>query len=604
MRVDVIALGGVLALNTTGCGGIQYTVVVSAAASRVEEARVQGAERLALPYEYYFAREHLEQAQVEAAERCLLRCRELRALRAETTRRRGDRADPKGAARASMRPRSRLRVATRNARRVMVARRGPRSHGADPRKLVDDGSPTPKETGPCGARRGARDPQRSAPSLRRLNWSKGSYPTPRHTSRRPKAQRARGLRTEARRSMVLPRAEPTIVDTDGDGIDDTKDQCVLEPEDVDGYQRTRRLPRSGQRRRRDPRRGRSVQKRDPEDFDGWKDDDGLPDPDNDGDGIPDVEAMPAQHAGEIVPGDKPGCCQKKTLVVVTEKIRSTQQIRFDFNKAIIKPGISYKILEKARWPAFSSRIRKIRLEVQGHGQRRRRHVQHAPVAIARRGRARLSRRARRRRSAASGPRVRLSPAARSELDRMQNRALNRRVQFIRTEGASPSPSPVSRVGARIRAHARRALCALCCAGSEDHDVRRTVLADCARRQAYATGFHRGLHRGRACVRRGPQSRTRRQGVAEKGHRRGQPQRQLRRSGEEVPAIGRHQVRKLISCGAPLQKAALLRDLRGDAAPCPGNVEREPTLLSPFDSMPRSISTPPTRIRCSKASGPT
>jgi hypothetical protein len=66
MRVDVIALGGVLALST-GCGGIQYSVVVSAAASRVEEARAEGAEQLA-PYEYYFAREHLEQAQVEAAE--------------------------------------------------------------------------------------------------------------------------------------------------------------------------------------------------------------------------------------------------------------------------------------------------------------------------------------------------------------------------------------------------------------------------------------------------------------------------------------------------------------------------------------------------------
>ena len=50
-----------------GCGGARYGVVVNAAAARVDEARASGAEQLA-PYEYYSAREHLEQAQVEAAE--------------------------------------------------------------------------------------------------------------------------------------------------------------------------------------------------------------------------------------------------------------------------------------------------------------------------------------------------------------------------------------------------------------------------------------------------------------------------------------------------------------------------------------------------------
>jgi hypothetical protein len=40
---------------------------VNAAASRVEEAKAVGAEQLA-PYEYYYAKEHLEKAQEEAAE--------------------------------------------------------------------------------------------------------------------------------------------------------------------------------------------------------------------------------------------------------------------------------------------------------------------------------------------------------------------------------------------------------------------------------------------------------------------------------------------------------------------------------------------------------
>lgn len=55
------------ALAVGGCGGVNYAIAVNSAASRVEEAKAVGAEQLA-PYEYYYAKEHLEQAQVEAAE--------------------------------------------------------------------------------------------------------------------------------------------------------------------------------------------------------------------------------------------------------------------------------------------------------------------------------------------------------------------------------------------------------------------------------------------------------------------------------------------------------------------------------------------------------
>jgi hypothetical protein len=50
-----------------GCGGVLYAASVNGAASRIEEAREIGAEQLA-PYEYYYAKSHLEQAQVEASE--------------------------------------------------------------------------------------------------------------------------------------------------------------------------------------------------------------------------------------------------------------------------------------------------------------------------------------------------------------------------------------------------------------------------------------------------------------------------------------------------------------------------------------------------------
>jgi len=55
------------ALSGTGCGGVDYAIAVNAAASRVDEAKAAGAEQLA-PYEYYHAKEQLEQAEVEAAE--------------------------------------------------------------------------------------------------------------------------------------------------------------------------------------------------------------------------------------------------------------------------------------------------------------------------------------------------------------------------------------------------------------------------------------------------------------------------------------------------------------------------------------------------------
>ncbi|MGO8998215.1 MAG: DUF4398 domain-containing protein [Polyangiaceae bacterium] len=69
MRIRLIATCLVLAVasTTTACGGVYYAATVNAASSRLEEAREVGAEQLA-PYEYYYAKAHLEQAQVEASE--------------------------------------------------------------------------------------------------------------------------------------------------------------------------------------------------------------------------------------------------------------------------------------------------------------------------------------------------------------------------------------------------------------------------------------------------------------------------------------------------------------------------------------------------------
>lgn len=57
----------VLILAATGCGNTLYAIQASSAEAKVEEARQLGAERLA-PYEYHYAREHLDKASTEAAE--------------------------------------------------------------------------------------------------------------------------------------------------------------------------------------------------------------------------------------------------------------------------------------------------------------------------------------------------------------------------------------------------------------------------------------------------------------------------------------------------------------------------------------------------------
>ena len=53
--------------SITGCGNTLYAVQANSASSKLEEARELGAEQSA-PYEYFYAKEHLQKAQTEAAE--------------------------------------------------------------------------------------------------------------------------------------------------------------------------------------------------------------------------------------------------------------------------------------------------------------------------------------------------------------------------------------------------------------------------------------------------------------------------------------------------------------------------------------------------------
>ncbi|HDH96258.1 MAG TPA: hypothetical protein ENF73_00855, partial [Proteobacteria bacterium] len=81
---------------------------------------------------------------------------------------------------------------------------------------------------------------------------------------------------------------PIPPDKDKDGVLDNADRCPDQPEDIDGFEDEDGCP--------DPDNDTDGIKdefdrcpTDAEDKDGWQDEDGCPDPDNDGDGIPDVK---------------------------------------------------------------------------------------------------------------------------------------------------------------------------------------------------------------------------------------------------------------------------------------------------------------------------
>ena len=76
-------------------------------------------------------------------------------------------------------------------------------------------------------------------------------------------------------------------DTDGDGLTDDVDKCPQEPEDKDGFQDDDGCPDNDNDGDGIPDTADKCAL-EPEDKDGWQDDDGCPEADNDADGIPDA----------------------------------------------------------------------------------------------------------------------------------------------------------------------------------------------------------------------------------------------------------------------------------------------------------------------------
>ena len=173
-----------------------------------------------------------------------------------------------------------------------------------------------------------------------------------------------------------PAPDP-LADRDGDGIPDVRDKCPNEPEDKDGFEDDDGCP--------DPDNDKdgipdTVDKcpNEPEDFDGFEDEDGCPDPDNDQDGVLDATDRCPNEPG---PASNDGCPQKFEFISITqEKIELKQAIFFQTAKAVIMPK-SFGLLDEVA-AAHSARP-SMQVRIEGHTDTRGGHVYNVRLAQAR-----------------------------------------------------------------------------------------------------------------------------------------------------------------------------------------------------------------------------
>jgi len=139
-----------------------------------------------------------------------------------------------------------------------------------------------------------------------------------------------------------------VQDRDHDGIDDLHDKCPDDPEDKDGFEDEDGCPDLDNDKDGIPDTADKCPN-EAEDKDGFQDEDGCPDADNDGDGIPDYPQAEDKCPNEPGPPDSPqgkGCPRKYKLVKInreTKRIEIKQKVHFATAKWTILPR-SFKLL--------------------------------------------------------------------------------------------------------------------------------------------------------------------------------------------------------------------------------------------------------------------
>jgi len=151
-------------------------------------------------------------------------------------------------------------------------------------------------------------------------------------------------------------------DPDHDGIVGAADKCPNEPEDFDGFEDADGCPDPDNDKDGIPD-AQDKCPNEPEDKDGFQDADGCPDPDNDNDGIPDIaDKCPNEPETKNGYQDEDGCPDE-----IPEKLKQftgvIQGISFKVNSVELIGG-SAGTLDKA--VAVLNEFKEIKLEIQGH----------------------------------------------------------------------------------------------------------------------------------------------------------------------------------------------------------------------------------------------
>ncbi|MEE2788953.1 MAG: OmpA family protein [Myxococcota bacterium] len=155
-----------------------------------------------------------------------------------------------------------------------------------------------------------------------------------------------------------------LVDSDGDGIKDSADNCPERPEDLDGFEDRDGCPEPDNDGDGKPDAVDDCPSA-PEDIDGYADDDGCPDVDNDRDGIFDIhDRCPLHPEMQSDRSNRDGCPDQTVVVVEENQIRHLQKIYFETGKAAIRAGSFFVLDQVAAAILAHSDIEQVSIE--GH----------------------------------------------------------------------------------------------------------------------------------------------------------------------------------------------------------------------------------------------
>jgi outer membrane protein OmpA-like peptidoglycan-associated protein len=157
-------------------------------------------------------------------------------------------------------------------------------------------------------------------------------------------------------------------DRDGDGLLDASDACPDQPEDKDGFQDDDGCPERDNDQDKIPDADDRCPN-DPEDFDAFEDMDGCPEPDNDQDTVLDADDQCPVEA-EVINGimDYDGCPDTGLIVMRNDRIVLEEEVLFDFERARVK-NAAQPVLD-AIFKLYKQHPEWMKIRIEGHADQR------------------------------------------------------------------------------------------------------------------------------------------------------------------------------------------------------------------------------------------